>query len=77
MQELHFKVLIKLSVYLFFPYLPLKKDYPVVNRVVPSATVSGTEGRNCCFTLVSCIEEGGGRIWGCFHLALGPIEGES
>lgn len=27
--------------------------------------------------VVSCAEEGEGRIWGCFHLALGLTEGES
>lgn len=60
-----------------FSLSSFKKDYPVINRVVPSATVSGAEGRNCCFMVVSCVEKGEGRIWGCFHLALGLIEGES
>lgn len=60
-----------------FSLFSFKKDYPVINRVVPSATVSGAEGRNCCFMVVSCVEKGEGRIWGCFHLALGLIEGES
>lgn len=34
-----------------YPYLPLQKDYPVINRVVPSATVSGTSGVGSAFSL--------------------------